>query len=272
MIKAIEFPNREFSTKAELFKHLHENHDKIVSVKSASLKNTDSLKLLPIGNKVNSIKGVDVPEGSVMAVINTTKYMDSHNDVHLDGIWNKTVKDQQGKIFYIADHKLELTSIIAFPKDVHMSIQEIAWKDLGADYSGNTEALIFTVDTSNIELDQARKVIDKNIDIDHSVRMQYIKYDLAMNSDDAEHKEFKKLWDSTISSVANKKQAEEQGYFWAVKEARVFKEGSMVLAGSNDITPMLTSDKHIEPSDDTHKTEPEDSTQNEHESFFKNLS
>ena len=183
------------------------------------------------------------------------------------------MKDQQGKIFYIADHKLELTSIIAFPKDVHMSIQEIAWKDLGADYSGNTEALIFKVDTSNIELDQAKKVIDKNIDIDHSVRMQYIKYDLAMNSDQSDHKAFKKLWDSTIDQVANKKQAEEQGYYWAVKEARVFKEGSMVLAGSNDITPMLTSDKHIEPEDSTQKSEPSKDTQKEQdkESFFKNL-
>lgn len=274
MIKAIEFPDKEFSTKAELFAHLCANHDKIMSVKSASLKNTDSLKFLPIGKESNSIKGVDVPEGSVLAVINTTKYMDSHNDVHLDGIWKKTVKDQQGKIFYIADHKLELTSIIAFPKDVHMSIQEVAWKDLGADYSGNTEALIFKIDKNNIELEQAKKVIDKNIDIDHSVRMQYISYDLAMDSKDAEHKAFKKLWDKTIDSVANKKQAEEQGYFWAVKEARVFKEGSMVLAGSNDITPMLTSDKHIEPEDSTQikeEGEPDDTTQNEQETFFKNL-
>jgi len=246
VIKAIEFPGKEFSSKAELFDHLCENVEKVISVKSAELKNTDSVKFLPIQKDSETIKGIDVPEGFVYAVINTTKYMDSHNDVHLDGIWKKTVKDQQGKIFYVADHNLSVMSVISFPQDVKMIIQDIAWKDLG---------------------------VDKNIDIDHSVRMQYIKYDLAMDSDQTDHKVFKKLWDKTIDSVANKEDAIKRGYFWAVSEARVFKEGSMVLAGSNDITPMLTSDKNIEPEDSTQKSEPSDDTQKEQdkESFFKNL-
>jgi len=273
VIKAIEFPGKEFSSKAELFDHLCENVEKVISVKSAELKNTDSVKFLPIQKDSETIKGIDVPEGFVYAVINTTKYMDSHNDVHLDGIWKKTVKDQQGKIFYVADHNLSVMSVISFPQDVKMIIQDIAWKDLGANYSGNTQALIFKVNKQNIELEQAKKIIDKNIDIDHSVRMQYIKYDLAMDSDQTDHKVFKKLWDKTIDSVANKEDAIKRGYFWAVSEARVFKEGSMVLAGSNDITPMLTSDKNIEPEDSTQKSEPSDDTQKEQdkESFFKNL-
>lgn len=271
LIKAIEFPDKEFSSKEELFKMLFDRKDDIISLKKADLKSTDSIKFTPIDKSEETIKGINVPDGFIYAVINTTKYMDSHNDVHLDGIWDKSIKDQQGKVFYVADHSLSVMSVIAFPKNVEMLIQDISWKDLGADFSGKTQALIFKVNKANIKLEQAKEIIEEKIDIDHSVRMQYVKFDLALDSNDDEHKEQKKLWTKTIGLVANKDQAIKKGYFWAVSEARVFKEGSMVLAGSNDITPMLTSDKDIEPEDSTQKDEPLDNTQKELDEFYKNL-
>ena len=75
--------------------------------------------------------------------------------------------------------------------------------------------------------------------------MRYVKYDLAMNSDNPADKEEKKTWDKYINSVANKETAFEQGYFWAVTEAKVI-EGSAVPMGSNFATPTISVGKEPE--------------------------
>ena len=52
------------------------------------------------------------------------------------------------------------------------------------------------------------------------------------------------------TSIANKAQAIEQGYFWVVTEAKISQEGSMVLRGSNDATPILTSENKTQSNPD----------------------
>jgi hypothetical protein len=54
--------------------------------------------------------------------------------------------------------------------------------------------------------------------------------------------EEKENWDKYIGKVANVEQAEEEGYFWAVTEAKIV-EGSAVLFGSNRVTPTLSNNK-----------------------------
>ena len=90
--------------------------------------------------------------------------------------------------------------------------------------------------------------------------MQYVKIDLAIDSSDSDMEEEKAVWDMYINDIANKEAAIEQGYFWAVTEAKIYKEGSMVLAGSNDVTPMVYP-KEIQPSNDTDNNEPSNDTQ-----------
>lgn len=261
-IKAIEFPDREFNSKEELFKALINDKDRILSIKKAQVKKSDSLRFAFVHVADNAIKSVNVPEGFVYAVINTTKYLDSHNDVHLNGIWNQSVKQQQGKIFFVVDHDISVKSVVAFPEDVEMMLKDIPFSDLGATFEGDTQALIFKVSKDKIQLDQAKAIIENKINIEHSVRMQYVTIKLGLNSDSEDMADEKAVWDNTISLIANKERALELGYFFAVSEAKIFKEGSMVLSGSNDVTPMLLSTKQkIEPSPDTHKTEPEKSTQ-----------
>ena len=85
-IKAIEFPDNSFETKEELFKHLFDNKEKIEGIKSAQIKNSDSVMSAAI--RLDEAKELKADDGFIMSVINTTKYMDSHNDVHLNGIWN----------------------------------------------------------------------------------------------------------------------------------------------------------------------------------------
>ena len=36
--------------------------------------------------------------------VNTTNILDSHGDLHVKGLWNKSVKDQQGKNYLVTDH------------------------------------------------------------------------------------------------------------------------------------------------------------------------
>jgi hypothetical protein len=259
-IKALEFPNESFETKGELFAHLKKYKETLIGLKKAKAINSDSIKATDI-RELEAIKAANVEDGFIHAVINTTKYLDSHNDLHLDGIWTKSVGEQQGKIYFVSDHDLTIKSVIAFPKDVEMKVEQIAWKDLGADFEGSTEALIFKVAKEDIQLKEAKTIIEQKVAIEHSVRMQYVNIDLAINSEEKDLAEERALWDSTIGLVANKAQALEQGYFWAVGEAKIFKEGSMVLSGSNDVTPMLLSKQEIEPSKDTHTIEPSEDTQ-----------
>ncbi len=261
MIKAREFPNREFADKSELFKALKEHKSSIIDMKKSEYKKTDSFRFSAI--KSDIAKAVGFEDGYIYPVINTTKYLDSHNDVHIDGIWNKSVSEQLGKIYYVADHKLEVTSIIAHKSDVQALVMDLAWKSLGVDYVGNTQALIFKIAKDKITLPQAKQIIESKQDIEHSVRMQYVYFDLALNSTDKDDVEEYKIYNKYINLIANKELAEQQGYFWAVTEAKIYREGSMVLAGSNDVTPMLYPSKNIEPTKVTQTNEPDKTTQEE---------
>jgi len=254
MIKSIDFPNKTFSSKQELFKALKDNANEIIDLKKSNTKSSDAFGVKFQIHK-EAIKGMDLQDGYIYAVINTTKYMDSHSDVHLDGIWNKSAKEQNRKVYYLADHDMKLDSVIAFPKDVEIELNDIAWKDLGANFEGTTQALIFKVSKDKIRSKSAKEIIEENIAIEHSVRMHYIKIVLCIDSNEADFKEEKASFDAYFPMVVNKEDVINNGYFWAVSEAKIYKEGSMVLGGSNDITPLLQKD--IEAVNDTSRTETE---------------
>ena len=257
MIKSIDFPTKSFSSKEELFAELKDNLDELIDLKKSNIKHSESISLTEIKEEIS--KAIDVEDGYINAVINTTKFMDSHNDVHMDGIWGKSVKEQQGKIYYLADHAMKLDSIIAFPKDVKIELKFIDWKSLGLKVDGESQALIFKVLKDKIRMKSAKEIIDEKIQIQHSVRMKYEKIFLCINSELEDYKDEKKNWDKYIKEVINADYAEKVGYFWAVTEAQIYKEGSMVIAGSNEITPLLQ--KEIEAVSDTSKTEPLKDTQ-----------
>ena len=78
--------------------------------------------------------GIQLDDGFVYPVINTTKYMDSHDDVHFDGLWKKTLKEQQGKIFYLSNHSMKIDDVVAWPEDVEAFTTMIDWSLVGKDY------------------------------------------------------------------------------------------------------------------------------------------
>lgn len=239
--------NKEFATKAEMFKALKENRDKIIGLKKAAIKNSDPVSFV-VKNKESAIKEADQTVSEVKIgdrvypVINCTNWLDSHGDVHLDGIWDQSVKDNKGKLYYIINHELELGKVISYPDEVEASVQNLTWADLGKDYAGNTQALIFGIlltEASN--KDAANAIIAKKA-IQNSVRMQYIDITLCIDDSSDDYRQEYANFYKHLAVIANKQDAMDAGYFWAVSQAKIVKEGSAVLFGSNEATPILYTD------------------------------
>ena len=260
----------EFSTKKELFKFLVENKDKLIAQKKAVKKEADcpvivaptlvheagATKALPVGNK-DSLK--------VVVVINTTNFLDSHNDLHLPGIWNKSVKENK-MIMHLQEHDMEFDKIIADGKHLKVYTKTFTWAELGYPFKGTTEALIFESEIlkerNEYMLNQYKNGWVRN----HSVGMYYVKMDFAIN--DEEYPNEYEAWNKYYPQIANKELADERGYFWYVLEAKCV-EGSAVPIGSNTATPTLETNQPDESTDPN--IEPEKSTQIDYNYLIKNI-
>jgi hypothetical protein len=271
--------NKDFSNKEDLFRELKLNENKIISLKKAQkYESAKKGQLSPVGAYMKpdiAIKaGLDVKDGYIYPVINTTRYMDSHEDVHFDGLWKKTLQEQEGKIFYASNHSLDIDNVIAWPEDVKAFTKLIDWSWVGKDFSGQTEALIFEVAEKNIQKPTALEAIKQRRKVQGSVSMIYVKIKMGINSEEKDYAENKAYWDSHIDMIVNKDMAEGLGYFFGVEEARIYKEGSLVLAGSNDATKIIYADKNQPPQGtDEDNTEPPDGTLKaiDYEFLSKNL-
>jgi len=270
MIKCAEL-NKEFSTQEDLFKALLANEKNIIDLKKASISKScdkgqlSTFNLFKVTDETKSLLGLK--EGHIYPVINTTGYRDSHKDVHFPGIWNKSAKEQDGSIFYVLDHSLKVSDVIAWPSDVKILIKTVPWSFVGKDFEGDTEALIYEIKTDSIENQNAKDIISKKRPVQNSVRMQYVKIRMAINSTEKEYTTHKAYFDEKINSIANKDEVMQDGYFFGVEEAKISKEGSMVLFGSNDATPI----NYTEAGKSTSETEPPAGTQTEKQKKFVNL-
>jgi len=250
----------QFETKTELFDHLVEHKNELIQQKKFEMKKADGFSFFSsaVNEKGEAVKAK--PEDlmskdslKVKVVINTTNLLDSHSDVHMKGIWNRTVKNAKD-VYLLQEHQMKFDNIIA--SDVKATVQTMTWKQLGIDLKGTTEALVFE---ANIEKSRNEKMFNryaKGEVKNHSVGMQYVQLKLCIG--DKRYKEERANWDEYISEVANVELAEEQGYFWAVTEAKMI-EGSAVVKGSNYATPTLSAKS--DSSDDTHKGTRESTTE-----------
>jgi hypothetical protein len=234
----------KFSTNKELRDFLLENKKSIIAQKRAQIKHSDGISAMYYNTKDGTIKAneafePDSDEIQIKAVINTTNFMDSHDDVHLDGIWDKTLS-QNKNLMHLQEHKMQFDKIIADGGDLQAYVKNIPWDELGFQYSGNTQALIFdsTIkkDRNSFMFNQYAKAFVKN----HSVGMQYVQIELAIN-DERDEEEYK-VWKTYFDRIANKELAEYKGYFFAVREAKLI-EGSAVPIGSNTATPTINNGK-----------------------------
>ena len=261
--------NKDFSTKKEMFSALVENKDVLMAQKKAIKKEVDcGIIVTPTivreknieANKEEGeiIDSININELKVVVIINTTNFLDKHGDVHMPGLWNKSLSENK-MIMHLQEHEMEFDKIIADGEQLKAYTKTYTWAELGYSYQGLTEGLTFesTILRKRNEfmLNQYANGWVKN----HSVGMYYVKMDFAINDEDYPN-EFE-AWNKYYSQIANKEVADERGYFWYVLEAKVI-EGSAVPLGSNSATPTLEIGSKSEPLEDTQKNiEPEQSTQ-----------
>lgn len=229
------------------------NKDLIIKQKKANMKEADVISIKDISTiDVIKKKSMNKNQVEVTAVINTTNLFDRSGDVHIDGLWNKSLKESRG-IMHLQEHEMKFDKVIADGSDLRAYAIKIAWSELGFNFDGFTEALIFEsiVKRSRNEF-MMNQYAEGNVK-NHSVGMQYVKMFLAVN--DKDYKEEFALWNKYYDDIANKDDVDDSGYFFAVTEAKVI-EGSAVLAGSNWATPtrsvkQFNINEHIEPDNTT---------------------
>lgn len=240
-----------FPTYDEMLKALKDNKEAIIKAKIETKTKSEPSGLAIVttkegGEATKDGEGLTPPDelkygDTVYPVINTTNYLDSHGDVHLKGIWDDDLEEAKGNTYLVADHRLQVGKVIAYPKNVTPTVKEMKWAELGKDFEGTTEALIFETVLQKTSFPAGFDAYKNAEPVQHSVRMRYKSIHLAVDSKQDYFKEEKAVWDKYISEIANKDEAIRKGYFWAVEKASIQKEGSMVLGGSNDATPVLYS-------------------------------
>lgn len=249
----------------QLFDFLVKNESIIFHAKKSAIKYADEVSAarLFVTDKGTIVTKEEITQQQIdpnrlklAVVINTTNWFDSHDDVHIPGLWKKTLSDNKKSGYYLLKmHLRGFEDVIG--ESLSGSAKTMAWKDLGIDLEGTTEALIFTgiieKDRNPYMFDQYKKGYVKK----HSVGMRYVKMVTCINDDD--YPVQKENWDKYIEYVANREEAEKEGYFWAILEAQIV-EGSAVLFASNTNTPTM---EVSECDDNSTKNEPPLSTHEE---------
>ena len=268
--------NKSFESKELLFKDLQANKQEILDFKKAQIlkscdkDNATNFKPILLSKSLEQIKSFEVDNDYYYIAVNSTNILDSHSDLHVKGIWNKTVKEQQGKNYLVSDHKLEIDKVIAKSKDVEMFTAEVPFSTIGKEYDGTTEVLIYKVAKDKIINPLIKEWLDSGDEIQASVRMQYVSIDMALNSTDKSDVYEKKVYDEYIDKIANKSDFEEINYFFVVKDAKNVRESSLVLFGSNGATGLIQENKmDAEIITPKIKEEPLQDTQNEETQIVK---
>lgn len=235
----------KFKNKQEKFAFLKKNEKTLIKQKKAKLKRAKTnfnLRVIKVESSKTKAKKSQTnkqKEGQfvdVTAIISTTNIRDSHKDVHLKGWAKKSIKENKS-IMHLQEHKSdEFSKIISEGEDLKVYTKDFTWKELGFDFEGKTEALVFESRVRKERNPEMYKQYKNEWVKNHSVGMSYVKIFLAMDSDNEDHKENKEKFDKYIDSIANKEEVVADGYFWGVVEAKVH-EGSSVPAGSNFATP-----------------------------------
>lgn len=242
------YGKNKFETKKELFRFLVENKETLIAQKKAVKKEADcpvivapTIVVNPVKKKANKADGSteDVMPGKeslkVVCVVNTTNFLDGHNDLHLPGIWNKTLKENK-MLMHLQEHEMEFEKIIADGEQLKAYTKNYTWSELGYPYAGSTEALIFESDILRKRNEYMFEQYANGWVRSHSVGMLYSKMAMAINDEDYPNEY--DAWNKYYPQIANPEVADERGYFWYVTEAKLI-EGSAVPLGSNTATPTL---------------------------------
>lgn len=263
MIKSRYFPEKEFATKEDLFAEMRKSYPDLIAFKKADIQKSCD-KGVSVTCRVlkdtDNVKALKIDSAYYYIAVNSTWVLDSHEDLHVDGIWNKSIKEQQGQNYLVCDHKLTIDNTVVRKEYVEMLVVDMPFALLGKGYSGDTQVLIYKVAKDKVIHAKAKEWLESGDSIEASVRMQYVTILFAMDSNDPEDVTLKKNYDNYIGKIANKEDFEYIPYFFIIQEAKNVRESSLVIAGSNPATGNI---KDNEPSKDTQTKEtpnPQDSS------------
>lgn len=231
-------------------KQVTRDKEEALLLKRGAVKFTDSPVLSPVLGKVKDDEPnkmllernlpLDTEEAVYRTIIaNTYNYMDSHDDVHLNNVFKKSLEETK-KLFLLHDHKFEVTAQTGNILKAYEQDGRFIYYGLNSPL--DTQALLL-----DVEIERAKNELVfneyKNHNINqHSVGMYYVKIDLAIDNQD--DKEAYALYRKYLPQIGNADKVENQGYFFAVQEAKL-KETSAVLMGSNDLTGIFDNNKSI---------------------------
>ena len=239
-------------------KQVTRDKEEALLLKKGAVKFTDSPILSPILGKLKD----DEPNKALMErnlpldtddavyrtiIANTYNYMDSHDDVHLSNVFKKSLQENADP-FLLHDHKFEVTAMIGMSLKAYE--QEGRFLYYGYNSPLDTMALLIDAEITKAKNESVFNEY-KNHEINqHSVGMYYVKIDLAIDNQD--DKEAYALYRKYLPQIGNADKVEQQGYFFAVQEAKL-KEVSAVLQGSNDLTGIFDNNKSLKTIDEAQK-------------------
>jgi hypothetical protein len=231
-----------FDTKKDLFSHLVENKkDLIKQKKSLPIKSDGFSGSIITNTETKAVKneGSNPNELIVEVVANMSNWFDSHQDVMLPNSWAKSISEKGSLIYHLKDHEHETGGIIGDVQEVYSKEMDLALLGIKSEVR-QSQALMMRSLVKKV-YDEKTFELYKNGQIkQHSIGLQYVQIDLAVN--DPEFADEFKVWNNYFNQVINKAELEEYGYFWAVKEAKIF-ENSAVLFGSNSATPTISTEE-----------------------------
>lgn len=180
-----------------------------------------------------AVKDVDMTKRIVSGVFNSYYFIDNDLDMLLPGCAAKSINERGvgskkgNKIKHLKDHNWNdniAELIVLDERDVSFDGKIITGIYHESYYPEATD--------SNNQLIK----IQSGMYDDRSIGFQYKQ--LALCEKDSEIKERVENWERYLPMAMNPEKAEEFGFFWVVKEIKMF-EGSDVAFGSNELTPLL---------------------------------
>jgi len=258
--------NKSFTTKELMFKEIKKNLPEIIRLKKAQIYRSCekgvgvSLRVLDVSKLATSTGKVsfETDDEHYYIAVNTCLVLDSHGDLHDDNCWNDSVVTEQGKNYLVSDHSLAMANVIVKKAYIEQFVAVIPFASIGKNYGGDTQALIYKFRKDAIINQTAKDWLESKDDIEASVRMMYDDIEFALDSNDPDYKDLKTLYDAYFPKIANSADFDYIPYFFIVKKATNVRESSLVIAGSNPATGVISisedEQKNIDPLQSSQQT------------------
>lgn len=244
-----QYPDKKFTDKMDQTRFIKENIKELKAIKKAEYKTKSEPLLNGLATKMFMPEIEDITSDfiEVKTVINTTNIIDSHLDLHMPKIWNRTVEHNPFS-HHLKQHERVFESVIS--NKAKSFNEKSNFNQLGLDVDFKTVANInqFILERSKMPF-----MFDKYKDgevLEHSVGMQYVDFDIAYYDEDSQKQ--MDFFNEMKKYAVNPDVADEYGFFWVHYEAKK-REGSAVVFGSNSVTPTLWVKNYDPSKKDTQK-------------------